>query len=296
MRLDDLTVVVPTRDRPEMLSRCLDALLQSAPQPIAIVVVDSASVDPGAVTAAIERNVTVLRCDDPGASRARNAGWRHASTPLVAFVDDDIAVGAAWFANIVRPFEQADVVLVTGAVTGTSSGDRTVATTEDVVPGPFGLEALGNVGASANLVVRRGALLAVGGFDEMLGPGAPIPAAEDVDLFDRLLRWGRGWHAADAVAEHEQWRSRRELLRLEVAYGTGYGARIAKLLRVDRRRAGTLVAFEARRLAGDLAGDVRSGYEFGVISRLAWGVGCLWGLAAGLALRVEDGLFRSRSG
>lgn len=293
---DGVTVVVPTRDRPEMLGPCLDALLRSEQQPSAIIVVDSASADPSAVAAATDRSVTVIRCDRPGASRARNVGWRAAQTPLVAFVDDDVRVTPQWVRNIVRPFHRPEVVVVTGAITGSSSGDRTVATTDDVASGRFDLDALGNVGASANVALRREVLRAVGGFDEMLGPGAPIPAAEDVDLFDRALRLGVGWHAADAVADHEQWRSRRELLRLELAYGVGYGARVAKQLRLDRSRAVALVRFEARRLVRDVVKDFRTGYEFGVISRLAWGAGCLRGLMTGLSLRLDDDLYRPRCG
>jgi hypothetical protein len=39
----------------------------------------------------------------------------------------------------------------------------------------------------ATLFVRRDAFLAAGGFDERLGPGAPFPAAEGIDLMNRLF-------------------------------------------------------------------------------------------------------------
>jgi hypothetical protein len=94
------------------------------------------------------------------------------------------------------------------------------------------------LGHSANLGVRRAALEAVGGFDERLGAGADLRAAEDNDLWDRLLREGRiGRYEPAAAGWHEQWRTRRELVPLNWSYGFGSGARIAKLLRSDRPRA-----------------------------------------------------------
>ena len=290
-----VTVVVPTRDRPELLAQCLDALLATDPRPAEVVVVDSASRDPAAVAPAVARGVRVLRCEEPGASLARNVGWRAARTPLVAFVDDDVRVDPAWVAGIAAPFEQPDVALVTGAVTGGGTAtDRAVATTGDVAGGRFGLGDLGNVGASANLAVRRDALDAVGGFDEVLGAGARFRAAEDLDLFDRVLVRGGGWHATAAVAVHEQWRGRPELLRLEFAYGIGFGARLAKLVRTDRGRARVLAGYEVRRLGRDLLGDLRKRYEFGILSRLWWTCGVLAGLVRALRWPIRDGRFVHR--
>ena len=291
-----LSVVVPTRDRPQFLATCLDALLADRPRAAEIIVVDSASVRPvdaGRHTG----DITLIRDDRPGASRARNAGWRAASQPVVAFVDDDVQVQPGWAAAIVTPFDDPGVALVTGAVEAPSpSGDRTVATTDDVVDGRFGPSSLGNVGASANLAVRREVLERIGGFDESLGPGTAFRAAEDLDLFDRALLHGHGWHTTAAVGQHEQWRGRRELLALEWAYGIGFGARLAKLTRTDGSRARAIASYELRRLGRDVAGDVRSGYEFGVVSRLVWALGTGRGLVTALPVAVDGGRFRRRRG
>jgi glycosyltransferase involved in cell wall biosynthesis len=290
-----LKVVVPTRDRPELLAECLDALLAAGLSASDVVVVDSASLDPGAVAPARERSIEVLRCEAPGASRARNLGWRATDAAVVAFVDDDVRVSAGWPAGVVAPFADRDVVLVTGAVGADGAArDRAVATTDGVKVGPFTLDEPGNVGASANLAIRRAVLEAVGGFDELLGAGGRFRAAEDLDLFDRALQLGMGWHAIDAHAVHDQWRDRRALLRLELAYGVGFGARLAKLLRTDRRRARRLLSFEQRRFGADLAGDVRRRYKFGLLSRMAWACGIVAGLARGSLVPVRAGHFRPR--
>lgn len=294
----DLTVVVPTRDRPERLRACLDALDALDPPSGEVIVVDSASRRADAVAAA-ESSATVLRCDQPGASRARNAGWRVASGAVVAFVDDDVRVDPGWAAAICTPFADEAVVFATGAVVAGEtlaggSGDRPVAVTDDVRAGRIDRSALGNAGASANLAVRRSALDAVGGFDELLGAGARFRAAEDVDLFDRLLAHGVGEHVPAAVGRHDQWRGRGELLRLEVAYGTGYGVRVAKLRRADRTRAGALARYEAARLAGDVRSDLRGRYAFGVVSRLAWALAAVAGFARARRLPVRAGHLEDR--
>lgn len=290
----ELTLVVPTRDRPARLAACLDAIERLDPPPREVIVVDSASAAPAATAPAQER-ATVVRCERPGASRARNAGWRTASGSLVGFVDDDVRVSPGWAAALCEPFADERVQFVTGAVVGgetlagAAAGDRPVAVTDDVPAGPIDRGALGNVGASASLAVRRSALEEVGGFDELLGAGARFRSAEDIDLFDRLLVGGIGWHAPEAVAHHDQWRSRRELLALEVAYGTGYGVRLAKVLRADPGRGRALARYEARRLVADVAHDLRGRYAFGVLSRTAWAVAVLQGWLSGRKVAVRHG-------
>lgn len=297
----DLTVVVPTRDRPEMLHRCLAALARLEPAPAAVIVVDSASARPDSVAAAVAAyGFDLVRCDRAGASRARNAGWRAAATPIVAFVDDDVRVRPPWAARLVAPFADPSVVLVTGAVVagprldgasaaGDGDGDGpvgpidgSVAVTDDVPAGRFTAHTPGNVGASANLAVRRATLDAIGGFDELLGAGGRFRAAEDLDLFDRALVTGDGWHAADAEGVHEQWRTRRQRLALDVSYGYGTGARFAKLARLNRDRAGLLARYESRRFVTDVVESIRAGYEYGLLSRVVW----IAALAAGVVRAV----------
>lgn len=295
-----LSVVVPTRDRPDFLVSCLDAIARSHVAPAEVLVVDSASTDPDAVRAAAG-DVAVLRCDVPGASRARNLGWRAAQGRVVAFVDDDVRVAPDWSSRVCTPFAEHDVVLVTGAVRagrpvpGAGAHVEAVAVTDDVPAGPFDRTTSGNVGASANMAVRRDALLAIGGFDEALGAGARFKAAEDIDLFRRLLVQGRGWHAADAVGHHDQWRGRRALVRLEAAYGFGSGVHLAKVLRSDRARGGELAAFELRRYGRDVLRTIRSRHRLGLLRRTVWLVWAVVGVGRGLVVPIHGGHLRPRA-
>jgi hypothetical protein len=81
--LHDVTVVVPVRDRPAQLERCLAALA-----PLTVIVVDDASLEPQTVAAMAERHgASLVRLAiNLGPAGARNAGLALVHTPVVAFV------------------------------------------------------------------------------------------------------------------------------------------------------------------------------------------------------------------
>jgi len=85
-------VVVPTRDRPEMLREALAAIgEQDYPGRVeTIVVFDQSDPDPGLVSSDDLRPVRVVANDrGPGLAGARNCGILHSDTEFVAFCDDD---------------------------------------------------------------------------------------------------------------------------------------------------------------------------------------------------------------
>ncbi|MFF5056871.1 glycosyltransferase family 2 protein [Micromonospora sp. NPDC000663] len=88
-----VSVVVPTRDRPELLRSAIRAILaQEYPGPIEVVVVFDQSTPDGSLAdlAGPDRAVRVIRnCRTPGLAGARNSGTLAAGGQLVAFCDDD---------------------------------------------------------------------------------------------------------------------------------------------------------------------------------------------------------------
>lgn len=89
-------VVVPTRDRPELVRRAVAAIrAQDYPEPVRVVVVhDQSEPDPALAVSGTApptgRPVTVLRnARTPGLAGARNTGILALDTPLVGFCDDD---------------------------------------------------------------------------------------------------------------------------------------------------------------------------------------------------------------
>jgi glycosyltransferase involved in cell wall biosynthesis len=264
-----ITVVVPTRDRPAHLATCLAALRRELMADDELLVVDSCSETP--VTGAS------IRAARPGASLARNLGWRAATSEVVAFVDDDVEVAPGWRAALAEALPGVDLVCGRVAVPVDQQGvERPVAVTPDVPR-----QLLGELrGVSANLAVRRTALEAVGGFDERLGPGTWSRAGEDLELQDRLLRADFvGLYAPEVLAYHDQWRSRRELVRLDYGYGVGAGARAAWLGGAE----GRVVLRESLWDNGlrPVGSDLRKGYQLGVVTGLVRTAGTLVGFVKG---------------
>lgn len=112
-----VSVVVPTRDRPDLLRETLDAVRgQDYPGVLgAIVVFDRSDPDPALVSDDPLRPVTVVRNDRvPGAAGARNTGVLAATTDLVAFCDDtDLFLPGKMLAQCTVLRDEPDAEIVT---------------------------------------------------------------------------------------------------------------------------------------------------------------------------------------
>jgi glycosyltransferase involved in cell wall biosynthesis len=294
-----VSVVIPTRDRVAMLDRCLASVRAAVTAGDEVVVVDSASGDAAAVAAVAARHgAALVRCDRPGVNRARNAGWRATTRDLVVFTDDDVEVDAHWVdAYVDAAARHPDASFLTGRVTAPpGQDDRWEVAVKTGAGHRIDAGTRGTLGHGANLAVRRSALLAVGGWDEALGAGARFASAPEVDLFDRLLARGDvGWFEPAASARHDQWRSRAQVVRLHLRYGIGIGARIAKLLRTDPRRA-LFVVRESWWSWGlvSLAQRLRHVDKTGTVVDLTRMLGYVLGFVMAVATPVRDGHFRPR--
>lgn len=169
----DVTVVIPVRDRADLLNRCLTALGGRHP----IVVVDDGSRDPDAIAEAVGDRATLIRRPrNGGAGPARNTGLEHVATELVAFVDSDCESPADWIDHLAGHFADPLVAAVAPRVAGVLDlGDQPAL----VVPN----SRVAYVPTAA-LLVRRAALDDVGVFDETIHRG------EDTDLVWRLHEAG----------------------------------------------------------------------------------------------------------
>jgi glycosyltransferase involved in cell wall biosynthesis len=296
-----LTVVVPTRDRPDMLDRALGSIAMGLDPADELLVVDSASADAAATErVAKARGARLLRCDRPGASVARNTGWRAAGHDLVAFCDDDVWVDAGWADALAATLAADDGLgFVTGRIE-VPPGQHVVGLAVSILdrpePASYDESTPGLLGHAASMAVRRSAMTEVDGFDEMLGAGAHYGGSEENDLFDRLLAAGwRGCYEPAALAWHDQWRSRqRMIVRLDYTYGRGRGARLAKLLKARRWRRFRLVAREYLWAWGlsQLWLHVRKRDRFLTAVTIARLVGITVGFLGGLTTGVRNGHFR----
>lgn len=93
-------MVVPTRDRPEKLERCLRALAAQT-VPIEVVVVDDGSNDGARVASIVTAHGgRVVRLEGAGPAAARNAGVAASRGEVVCFTDDDCEPDRDWAAAL----------------------------------------------------------------------------------------------------------------------------------------------------------------------------------------------------
>jgi glycosyltransferase involved in cell wall biosynthesis len=295
-----LSIIVPTRNRPDMLDRCLASVTAAMGPADELIVADSASDEPDTIARVIKSHGgSVVRCDLPGVCRARNAGWRASNAPLLGYTDDDVVVDPGWADAIVASFaahpETAFLTGRTGWPPGTPEPLRPVAVKNTPEPAVLDRDFRGELGHSANMAIRSEALAAVGGWDESLGAGGRFRSGPEVDLFDRLLRRGlNGRYDPTVQAWHEQWRNDSELVRLDWRYGIGNGARLSKLVRSDRSRA-RHIAREALWDWGLVkAGhELRLGHERAAVMALTRVAGTATGFFKGIVVKVQNGHFKT---
>ncbi len=188
-----VSVVIPTRGRPQLLSRCLAALAtQDLPRDrYEIIVVDDGKDGRSCLPNPALRGIRYLNSGGRGPAAARNLGWREAGGRIIAFTDDDCIPSGGWL----RAGLSAFVDGVAGASGPVIVPRRTPET--DYERDAAQLERSRFV--TANCFYRRDVLAEVGGFDERF----PQAWREDTDLYFTLLEQGaRFEQVPDAVVTH----------------------------------------------------------------------------------------------
>jgi GT2 family glycosyltransferase len=223
-----------------MLKRCLETLLADGRRDDEIIVVDSAPSNDETAKVAASYDVRYLRVELPGVSRARNAGWRAAHNELIGFVDDDVRLHPGWRDAMATALATPELAFVAGWI-GVPPEQADAKDPQPCIvlkePLRFDRDSPRYFAAGANIGVRRSCLEAAGGFDERLGAGSFFGAAEEVDLFDRLIATGCvGEYRPEVRVDHDAWRTQRDRLRQQWSYGKATGARLRLLVRRDRAR------------------------------------------------------------
>jgi GT2 family glycosyltransferase len=239
MTLPPSSVIVCSRNRPRYLLETVESVLHGAERPAEIVVVDQSD-EPhptlGAMGSREGCTIRYVHSAERGVSRARNSGMRAAATELLIYTDDDVFVHRDWLAPMVRNLvELGPHGVVTGRVLAAPDevpGAFAPALVASEAPAEYAGRIARDVLEAGNMAVHRGTMLALGGFDEQLGPGTRFPAGEDNDMGYRLLAAGcRIRYVPDGIIYHRAWRGPEEYLPLRWRYGIGQGAYYGKHLR-----------------------------------------------------------------
>jgi len=289
----DLAVAIATVDRPELLARCLDAVLDGELQPAEILVVDQGA-DPRNAALVAERSgcgrLVHLREPRRGLSASRNAALAATTARVLVTTDDDCVPAPGWLAAVARAFSEAPAPeAVTGRVLPLGPPEpglyavssRTSAVRADLRTGAPPWAA----GTGANVAVERSWARRIDGWDERLGAGSAGGAGEDVDFLYRLMRaGGRIRYEPEALIRHErQSADRRKATRM--SYGLGVGACCGLHLRGGDAGGARMLAQWTRLRTGMagralLRGEWRSALEELTVAR---------GTAAGLAYGLRGG-------
>ena len=198
------TIIIPTKDRREMLSHLLDSIQQlTAIDRIVpeIIVADNNSRDDtyeylARIAGSFPTPIRFLRVLRGGKSAAINDAALLSTGNVLAFLDDDVVVDKTWLTSVETFFNTSGYCAAQGTVRLQSpAGDdpevqrlnqryRTI----PIVDHDSSLKEVRSLNGS-NFFVRRDAFDRIGGFDERLGPGAS-GTSEDVEFASRLAQWG----------------------------------------------------------------------------------------------------------
>ena len=222
----NISILVPTKDAPLLIGRCLESIYQKTAYPnFRVILVDNGTTDTSALN--IMRSYPVQRVEFPGRfnfSRANNVGSEVASDGFLVFLNNDTEVLTPdWLDHLLYYAEQPDVGAVGPMLL---YGDRTVqhagvalgmrGTADHLMRG-FPPDVDGYAGSltcarevsavtAACLMMSKSMFDMIGGFNEYFAT-----AYQDVDLCLRLRQRGmRVIYTPQAVLIHHESASRQD--------------------------------------------------------------------------------------
>ena len=248
--LPSVTVAVCTRNRPELLKRCLDSLYHLSfpahfhPNTMEVLVVDNAPPDNKTLrtTELLSGRLPSLRYvkeEKPGLDFARNRAILEASGEILVYLDDDATADTEWLSGLLEAWaENPDAGCFTGLVLpykletraqvlfeqrgGFRRGFRKIRYGLTLREDPLYPCGPGIFGTGSNMAFQKSALTALGGFDEALDTGAPLPGGGDLDIFYRIIRAGYPLvYEPRFMVFHEHRREFNALQRQLYAWGLG---------------------------------------------------------------------------
>ncbi|NJL21212.1 MAG: glycosyltransferase [Leptolyngbyaceae cyanobacterium SM1_3_5] len=251
-----LTVAICTKDRPDYVQRLLRSLLPlQQNQDISrfeILVVDNApSNDRTQAVVSDFSNVGYIREPKAGLDFARNRALQEATGELLAFLDDDVVVDRHWLSGLQEAWaENPDAAAFTGLVLPYELETEAQILFEQRGGFRRGFEKIrygqilpnnveypcgsGIFGAGCNMAFRRDRLRAIGGFDDALDTGAPLPGGGDIDIFYRIIRAGYPLvYEPRYLVFHQHRRELAQLRRQYWSWGLGVMAFVTKSYQDD---------------------------------------------------------------
>ena len=184
-----VSVIVPAYNARKTISQCIEALLsQKYPREnYEVIVIDDGSAD-GTADAVKAYPVKYMYQRNQGPATARNAGVREAQGEIILFTDSDCVPSDNWIAEMIKPFEDKEVVAVKG---GYKTRQKSMVARFAQIEFEERFEMLKKT-ESIDMVdtysagYRKEIFLQMGGFD----PYFPVANNEDTELSYRMSKLG----------------------------------------------------------------------------------------------------------
>jgi len=277
------SLIVATLGRSSEIGALLESLLAQGRDDLEVIIVDQNADDrvaPVLQPYAARLPITHLRSAIRNANHARNLGLRQARGEIVTFPDDDCLYPPGVLTRVDASFHAAPSLgVLTGPAASPEGGLGSGRWREK-----SGAIDLSNVWTSViefNLFLPRQLMLALGGFDEKLGPGTRWGSAEGNDLVCRAMARG-------AVAKYDSAlriiHPDKRLTEVAVSRAASYGRGLGFVLRRHGVPLSVWFAFLVRPIGGALISLLRLRFHNAAYYAMSF-----WGrLIGGLASEARE--------
>ena len=222
-----VSIIIPTRNRPEHLQQCLAAIteLDYARDKFEVIVVDDGSstqLDPIVDLFSTKINLLLLKQDHAGPAAARNRGVQAAKGEHLVFTDDDCRPTPGWLATLTNFLSIKPDSMIGGEILNALPGNLFSSASQALVSYLYFYYNKNSKEAhfftANNIALSKKCFLAVGGFHQEWG----IAAAEDREFCDRWLLSGyQMTYAPEAVIYHAHPMSLTGFWDQQFNYGRG---------------------------------------------------------------------------
>jgi len=220
-----VSVLICTYNRPDMLAKCLDALIcRTLEKPDEIIIVNGGDERTDELVSSFQKQVTggieikLIKTVNKNLAASRNVGLPHCASDIIAMTDDDAEVFPDWVAQMKRLHaEHPEAGAVGGPIIGAKSDSFASRLADQVTFAAYPTARYVRTLPGVNVSYKRDAVERVGSQDETLFRG------EDVDYNWRVKKLGYEIYYDPAVRVlHHHRPTLRRFLHQHYMYGRAY--------------------------------------------------------------------------
>jgi GT2 family glycosyltransferase len=223
-----ISVIIPTFNRDDKIILCLESLFNQKTKPTEIIILDQNIEKLPLLTKYINShpcNIRYLKSSTRNKSTSINKIVNTATGDILAFTDDDCIITPNWISEIYTVFTINPKI---SCITGNTypyrnilkkSCQPTISTKKYIFTKPIYHTF---IGFGNNFAIRKSVFKSVGLFKNWLGPGSIGLAAEDGELFIRLLKHNyKILHDPNIVIYHNKNSNTNDLKQQNLRYTCG---------------------------------------------------------------------------